>query len=145
LVGPGFGTLAFISLGVALGTVLPSGHAAQGLGLTLFFPMFLLAGGGPPPQALSDVMQSISQWLPLTHAIRAAQEPWLDLGTGGGHLVIVVGIFVASTAVWVIQSARVSRRARSPVAPSVMPWLPTILCSTRRYPVSTRWLPSRQR
>lgn len=73
--------------------------------------MFLLAGGGPPPEALSDVMQSISNWLPLTHVIRASQEPWLGLGTGTNHLLIVIGILVASTMVWVLRSAHVSRTA----------------------------------
>lgn len=111
LLGLVLGTLAFISLGVALGSVLPSGRSAQGLGLTLFFPMFLLAGGGPPPEALSDTMQSISQWLPLTHVIRASQEPWLGLGTGGDHLAIVGAIFAVSTAIWVLKSAQVSRSA----------------------------------
>ena len=111
ILGLVLGTLAFISIGVALGSLLPNGRSAQGLGLTLFFPMFLLAGGGPPPEALSDVMQSISQWLPLTHVIRASQEPWLDLGTGTNHLVIVTGMLVVSTLVWVGQSARISRSA----------------------------------
>lgn len=112
LIGLAAGTLAFISFGVALGSILPSGRAAQGLGITLFFPMFLLSGGGPPPEVLSGTMQSIAQWLPLTHVIRSSQEPWLDIGTGGGdHLVKVIGIFVVSTMVWVAKSAHVSRSA----------------------------------
>ena len=105
------GTLAFISFGVALGSLLPTNRAAQSLGLTLFFPMFLLAGGGPPPQVLSDVMRSIATWLPLTHVIRASQEPWLGLGTGTNHLLTVVGILVVSTLVWMLRSAHVSRSA----------------------------------
>lgn len=105
------GTLALISFGVALGTLVPTSRAAQGLGLTLFFPMFLLAGGGPPPRSLSGVMSSISQWLPLSHVIRASQEPWLGLGTGSDHLVIVLGILVVSTIVWVAKSTQVSRLA----------------------------------
>lgn len=111
VIGLVLGTLAFISFGVALGSLLPTGRAAQSLGMTLFFPMFLLAGGGPPPEVLSGVMQSISNWLPLTHVIRSSQEPWLDLGTGGNHLLIVFGILVASTLVWVLRSAHVSRSA----------------------------------
>lgn len=111
VLGLALGTLVFISIGVALGMVFPSGRAAQGLGLTLFFPMFLLAGGGPPPEALTDGMRAVSNWLPLTHVIRASQEPWLGLGDGGDHMVIVIGMLVVSSAVWLWRSGQVSRAA----------------------------------
>ncbi len=105
------GTLAFVSLGVAIGSLLPTARAAQGIGLMLFFPMFLLAGGGPPPEALSDTMRTIADWLPLTHVIRAVQEPWLGLGTGGDHLAVTTGVLAASTAVWAWRTSRITRAA----------------------------------
>ncbi len=110
-VGLVLATLAFASLGVALGTILPTARAAQGIGLMLFFPMFLLGGGGPPPAALSDGMRAVADWLPMTHVIRAIQEPWLGLGDGGDHLAIVAGILVVSAMVWVWRSAQVTRAA----------------------------------
>lgn len=111
IVGLAVGTLAFISVGVALGMLLPSARAAQGLGLTMFFPMFLLAGGGPPPEALTDGMRAIANWLPLTHVIRAAQEPWLGLGSGRDHLFTVTCVLLGATATWLWSAARVSRSA----------------------------------
>ena len=75
LAGAVSGALAFISIGVLLGVLLPNARAAQGVGMLLFFPMFLLAGGGPPPGAMSGPMADISSWIPLTHVIRAIQEP----------------------------------------------------------------------
>jgi len=105
------GTVAFISIGIALGMFYPSARAAQGLGLTMFFPMFLLSGGGPPPEALTSTMGSIAAWLPLTHVIRAAQEPWLDLGDGQDHLVIVAGVLAVATAAWLWRAGQVSRSA----------------------------------
>jgi ABC-2 type transport system permease protein len=110
------GALAFISLGVLLGTVLPSARAAQAVGLLLFLPMFLLAGGGPPPNAMSSVMNDIATALPLTHVVRAIQEPWLGLGTGTDHLVVVVAIFVVATLVTLTRSGSFGRvRDRRPV------------------------------
>lgn len=111
LLGLTLGTLAFISIGVALGMSLPSSRAAQGLGLTMFFPMFLLAGGGPPPEALTDTMRTVANVLPLTHVIRSAQEPWLGLGNGTGHLVIVAAMFAVSATVWLVRATQVSRAA----------------------------------
>lgn len=111
LLGLALGTLAFISIGVALGMVLPSSRAAQGLGLTMFFPMFLLAGGGPPPEALTAGMRNVANFLPLTHVIRSSQEPWLGLGDGTNHLVIVIALLLVSTAVWLWRSQQTSRAA----------------------------------
>jgi ABC-2 type transport system permease protein len=98
------GSLAFISVGVLLGTVLPNARAAQGIGLLLFLPMFLLAGGGPPPDAMSPVMNDIATALPLTHVVRAIQEPWLGLGTGSNHLLAVVAIFAVATVLMLARS-----------------------------------------
>jgi ABC-2 type transport system permease protein len=98
------GSLAFISIGVLLGSVLPNARAAQGVGLLLFLPMFLLAGGGPPPEAMSSVMNDISTALPLTHVVRAIQEPWLGIGRGTDHLVVVVALFATATLVTLARS-----------------------------------------
>ena len=104
IVGIVAGSLAFISIGVLLGTMLPNARAAQGVGLLLFLPMFLLAGGGPPPDAMSPVMNDIANALPLTHVVRAIQEPWLGLGTGTDHLLGVVAMFVVATLAMLIRS-----------------------------------------
>ncbi len=109
LAGFVLGTLAFVSLGVAIGSLMPTARAAQGLGLMLFFPQFLLAGGGPPPEALSGTMRDIADWMPMTHIIRATQEPWLGLGDGADHLLITAGILAGSTVVWLWRAARISR------------------------------------
>ena len=106
LAGLVLGSIAFISIGVLLGTVMPNPRAAQGVGLLLFFPMFLLAGGGPPPDAMPDAMSSLSNVLPLTHVMRSIQEPWLDLGTGTNHLVIVMAILAVATAGWTLLTSR---------------------------------------
>lgn len=111
VVGFVVGSLSFTALGFLLGTALPNARAAQGIGLLLFLPMFLLGGAGPPPDAMSDAMRTISDYNPLTHVIRAIQEPWLDLGSGGTHLAIVVGIGVSAVVAWLLVSGRRNRRS----------------------------------
>ena len=76
--------------------------------------MFLLAGGGPPPNAMSPLMNDIATALPLTHVVRAIQEPWLGLGTGTDHLVVAATIFVIATLGVLITSGAV--RSRTPAA-----------------------------
>jgi ABC-2 type transport system permease protein len=70
-----------------------------------FFPMFLLSGGGPPPEVMSDVMRRIADVLPLSHAVAGIRDPWLGSGGVGGHLVVL--------AVWlVVGLAIVGRQVR---------------------------------
>jgi ABC-2 type transport system permease protein len=105
-VGTLLGAFAFISIGIALGMALPSARSAQGLGLLLFFPFFLLGGAGPPPDAMGHPMSSIANVVPLTHVVRSIQEPWLDLGSPSGHLVVLGVLAVLATVGWVALSAR---------------------------------------
>ncbi len=102
----GLGAVAFVSFGTLLGWLMPSARSAQGIGLTLFIPSFLLGGGGPPPEVLSSTMATVARWLPLTHVLRALQEPWLDIGDGDDHAIVLVGLFVVCTSGWVFLSRR---------------------------------------
>jgi ABC-2 type transport system permease protein len=99
ILGTVLATATFISIGIFLGMLLPTARSAQGLGLMLFFPFFLLGGAGPPPDAMGPVMKHISTFLPLTHAIRAIQQPWLAIGgSATNHLLALAGILVIATA-----------------------------------------------
>jgi ABC-2 type transport system permease protein len=91
------GAVAFVSLGILLGSLAPTARAAQGIGLLAFFPVFLLGGGGPPPHAMTSVMRGLAQLIPLTHVTRAIQQPWLGLGTGAANLAIVVGVAILAS------------------------------------------------
>jgi len=105
-VGTLLGAFAFISIGIALGMALPSARSAQGLGMLLFFPFFLLGGAGPPPEAMGNPMSTIANVVPLTHVVRSIQEPWLDLGNPTGHLAVLAALAVLATAGWVALSTR---------------------------------------
>jgi ABC-2 type transport system permease protein len=100
------GAFTFISIGIALGMALPSARSAQGLGMLLFFPFFLLGGAGPPPDAMGDPMSTIANAVPLTHVVRSIQEPWLDLGSPGVHFVVLAALAVLATAGWMTLSTR---------------------------------------
>jgi ABC-2 type transport system permease protein len=90
------GAVAFVSIGVLLGTVLPSARAAQAVGLILFFPSFLLGSGGPPPQVMGAALRGVARFLPLTLVTNAIRVPWLGLGTAMGSLAAVAVLAVAA-------------------------------------------------
>jgi ABC-2 type transport system permease protein len=90
------GAVGFVSLGVLLGTLLPSARSAQAVGLLLFFPSFLLGAGGPPPHVMGSVVRHVAGPLPLTLLTNAVRGPWLGLGTATGSLVAVAGLAAAA-------------------------------------------------
>jgi len=92
------GAVTFVSLGVLLGTLLPSARAAQAVGLLLFFPSFLLGVGGPPPAVMSPALRELADKLPLALANDAIREPWLGIGTGQLVATVVLGVVAAGLA-----------------------------------------------
>jgi len=93
------GAVGFVSLGVLLGSLLPSARAAQAIGLLLFFPSFLLGAGGPPPRVMGSALRVIADPLPLTLLTNAVRVPWLGLGSATGSLATVAVLAVAVTVV----------------------------------------------
>lgn len=71
------GLACFTAMGVALGSLLPSGRSANALGNLVFVPMFLLGGGGPPRAVMTSAMQTLSDVLPLSHLVGGLRLAWL--------------------------------------------------------------------
>ena len=94
-----FGAVGFVSLGVLLGTLLPSARSAQAVGLLLFFPSFLLGAGGPPPHVMGSIVKKVADPLPLTLLTNAVREPWLGLGNATSSLLAVAALAVVATVV----------------------------------------------
>ena len=94
------GLFCFIAIGSALGAMMPSSRAAAAFGNLLFVPMFLLGGGGPPREVMTDAMQKVSDALPLSHIIGGLRLSWFGT-TDDPHalwwpaLVAVVAVVLA--------------------------------------------------
>ena len=93
------GAVAFVSIGILLGTLLPSARAAQAVGLLIFFPSFLLGAGGPPPRVMGSGVKLVAGPLPLTQLTDAVRDPWLGIGQATGPLIAVAFMAVAAPAI----------------------------------------------
>ena len=100
---------AYVSLGIFLGFILPSSRAAQGVGIILFFLMFMLSGGGPPRGVMSPAMQSVGKILPAWHVTDIIQDAWLGYGWNVvAFLAILAYIVAALFLTWLIFRKRIA-------------------------------------
>jgi len=99
------GTLAFAMIGLMLGSLISTPRAAQGLGLALFFGLFFIAGGGPPPALLPDVLNDLVALTPMGMLISAVSDPWHGRG-------LDLSLMAALAAIGVAAGVVASRRLR---------------------------------
>lgn len=93
-----FGTAAFGAIGMLLATVLRSSRSAQGIGLLLFFAMWLISGTAPPRAVLPSGLRDIGDVLPLTHLVTAVQDPWFGFGWSLTDLAVLAAYAIAAGA-----------------------------------------------
>lgn len=96
------GTFTFGALGLLLAALVDSSRAAQGIGLLLFFGMWLICGTAPPRAVLPSGLRDFSELLPLTHLVHAIQDPWYGFGWSWSGLAVLAGFAIAAAipALW---------------------------------------------
>lgn len=109
------GLACFVTLGIALGTLLPSSRAANAVGNLLFVPMFLLGGGGPPRGVMTEPMRLLSDALPLSHIVGGIRQSWL--GATDDPQALWWAALVAVAAALAAAATRRGRRAPDPSPP----------------------------
>jgi ABC-2 type transport system permease protein len=99
------GTAAFAAIGLLLATVLRTSRSALGIGLLLFFALWLISGTAPPRAVLPSGLRDIGGVLPLAHLVTAVQDPWFGFGWSGTDLVVLVAYAIAAgvPALWLFR------------------------------------------
>jgi ABC-2 type transport system permease protein len=83
------GTAAFGAIGLLLASVIRTSRSAQGIGLMLFFALWLISGTAPPRAVLPAGLRDVGGLLPLSHLVTAIQNPWFGFGWAGTDLVVL--------------------------------------------------------
>jgi ABC-2 type transport system permease protein len=91
-----FGTAAFGAIGLLLATVIRTSRSAQGIGLLLFFALWLISGTAPPRAVLPAGLRAVGGVLPLAHLVTAVQDPWFGFGWSAGDLAALAVYAVAA-------------------------------------------------
>ena len=99
------GTAAFGAIGLLLATVIRTSRSAQGIGLMLFFALWLISGTAPPRAVLPSGLRDVGGLLPLTHLVTAVQNPWFGFGWSGTDLAVLAAYAVAAgvPALWLFR------------------------------------------
>ncbi len=92
------GTAAFGAIGLLLATVVRTSRSAQGIGLLLFFALWLISGTAPPRAVLPTGLRDVGGLLPLTHLVTAVQNPWFGFGWSGTDLAVLAAYAVGAGA-----------------------------------------------
>ncbi len=84
LAGVVFCALSMFSIGYLIASVAPNARTAQVIGMVVFYPMMFLSGAGIPIEIMPESVRRISDFLPLTYAVRLLKGlwfgmPWSDL------------------------------------------------------------------
>ena len=91
-----FGTAAFGAIGLLLAAMLRSSRSAQGIGLMLFFALWLISGTGPPRAVLPSGLREVGGALPLARLVTALQDPWFGFGWNMTDLAVLGAYAVAA-------------------------------------------------
>jgi ABC-2 type transport system permease protein len=92
------GTAAFGAIGMLFATVVRSSRSAQGIGLLLFFGMWLISGTAPPRAVLPSGLRDLAGVLPLSRLVTAVQDPWFGFGWSGTDLAVLAAYAVGAGA-----------------------------------------------
>lgn len=68
--------LSFMAFGYLVASLAATPRIATAAGQLLFMPMFFLSGAAMPLNMLPPEIQSVAQWLPMTHIVILMQELW---------------------------------------------------------------------
>jgi ABC-2 type transport system permease protein len=99
------GTAAFGAIGLLLAVVIRTSRSAQGIGLMLFFTLWLISGTAPPRAVLPAGLRDVGNLLPLSHLVTAVQNAWFGFGWAGTDLAVLAAYAVAvgAPALWLFR------------------------------------------
>jgi ABC-2 type transport system permease protein len=91
-----FGTAAFGAIGLLLASIIRSSRSAQGIGLLLFFGLWLISGTAPPRAVLPSALREFGGALPLAPLVTAVQDAWFGFGWSPTDLAVLAAYAVAA-------------------------------------------------
>ncbi|SFR82731.1 ABC-2 type transport system permease protein [Agromyces sp. CF514] len=99
------GTASMFSIGLLIAALAPSGRAANGIGVLLYFPMAYLAGLMQPASQMPAILVRIGEFTPLGAFRQSLQDVW----TGAAPDPLLLGVMAAYSVVVGLAAAKFFR------------------------------------
>jgi len=96
-------TLAVLSMGFVIASLVPTARFAQPIGAVIFYPMFALSGLFVPLEVLPRGLQIVAHLLPLTYVVSLLRGIWTG-GAWTAHLGDLAALAVVGVVCLVISS-----------------------------------------
>ena len=100
-------TLAILSMGFVIASVVPTARFAQPIGTVVLYPMIALCGLFAPIAALPPALRVVARLLPLTYVASLLQGIWR--GDGWSAHITDLAALAVMTAIFTLLSAKVFR------------------------------------
>lgn len=97
-----FCSITFFALGFIVSSLAKKMQTALGIALIAMYPMMFLSGATLPVEALPEVLQKVTLFIPLTYVVNILRDGWNGTLFTSGALVdmsILAGILVISTVI----------------------------------------------
>lgn len=107
LVGVLFCAISMFSIGYLIASVAPNARTAQVIGMVVFYPMMFLSGATIPMEIMPELVRRISDFLPLTYAVRLLKGLWFDVPCTS--LLLETAVLFGTMAVCALVAARFFR------------------------------------
>ena len=86
---------SLFALGFFIAAASPSARIALALSYTVYFVMLFLSGATLPVMLFSPGVKAVSDWLPMTYAVRLLQDAWNGADSPGMHPGIVLTVILS--------------------------------------------------
>lgn len=90
------GTVTMFSIGLLVAALAPTGRAANGIGMALFFAMMILGGFFVPSELLPEWVQTVGSFTPAGALLEILRGTWAGAAAAPLQLAVLAGYAVVS-------------------------------------------------
>jgi ABC-2 type transport system permease protein len=96
------GAISLLSLGLLIGSMVPTANSGQAFGMLLYFPLLFFAGVYIPLEVMPEAVRTVSMYTPSGAAVQALSASWMGEVPAASSLLALAGyvVIAGALAIW---------------------------------------------